>query len=54
MLYLTPRRPRGEQSLTNHRFEYLKSVGCRDRSPASPAVQRAVLQVEGVNIGGRQ
>ena len=31
MIYVTPRRPRGKHSLTNHRLQYLKSIGGRDR-----------------------
>ena len=31
MIDVTTRRPRGKHSLTNHRLQYLKSIGGRDR-----------------------
>jgi hypothetical protein len=52
MIYLTHRRPRGKHCLTNHQFEYWKSICCRDHRPPAAAVQRAHVQVERFSIGG--
>jgi hypothetical protein len=52
VIQLTPRRPRGKHSLTNHRLKYLKSIGCRNRRRRLRPFSVRVYKVERLGIGG--
>jgi hypothetical protein len=52
MIQITPRRPGGKYFLTNHQFQYLKSIGCRDGRGRLRPFSVRVYKVERLSIGG--
>jgi hypothetical protein len=51
VIQLTPRRPRGEHSLTDH-LRYLKSISCRDRRRRLRQSRVRVYKAEYFSVGG--
>jgi hypothetical protein len=52
MTQITPRRPGGKYFPTNHRFQSLKSIGCRDGRGRLRPFSVRVYKVGRLSIGG--
>jgi hypothetical protein len=52
MTQITPRRPGGKYFLTDHRFQYLKSIGSRDDRGRPRLFSVRVYKVGRLSIGG--